>query len=125
MRSHLPVFVVHDHYAKRRHHDLRLEMDGALASWAVPKGVPLEKNMKRLAVRVEDHALSYANFEGEIPEGAYGAGQVEVWDKGEFVLKKRAANEIVFEPRGKRLRGEYALVEFKKDGRKWLLFKTR
>lgn len=125
MRLHLPVFVVHDHFAKRRHHDLRLELDSVLASWVVPKGVPLEKNVKRLAVRVDDHALDYASFEGVIPEGAYGAGRVKIWDEGRFVLKKRVADEIVFEPCGKKMRGEYALLDFKKDGRNWLLFKTK
>jgi len=103
---------------------LRLEMDGVLKSWAVPKTPPTESGVKRLAVEVEDHPVEYANFEGTIPEGQYGAGTVEIWDKGRYILKERDEDKLVFEIKGAKLRGEYCLVRFK--GRKnWLFFKKK
>src|SRR5690349_18363247 len=84
-----PIFVVQRHDARRLHYDFRLERAGALASWAVPKGVPLEPGQRALAVHVEDHPLDYATFEGEIPAGNYGAGTVEIWDNGTFDLVER------------------------------------
>ncbi|MCX6767777.1 MAG: ATP-dependent DNA ligase [Candidatus Micrarchaeota archaeon] len=119
----MPFFVVHDHLSKRHHHDLRLEMDGVLKSWAVPKLVSTEAGVKRLAVQVEDHPLSYGSFEGRIPEGEYGAGEVRVWDKGEYVLAELAPKKIVVELKGKKLKGRYALVNFK--DKNWLFFKTK
>ena len=116
------IYVVQKHQARHLHYDLRLEMDGVLKSWAVPKEPPTEKAIRRLAVQVEDHPIDYANFEGAIPEGQYGAGTVEIWDNGKYFLKERDEGKLVFEINGKKLRGEYCLVRFK--GRKnWLFFK--
>ena len=96
-------FVVHDHYAKKagHHHDFRLEMEGVLKSWAVRKGVPEKAGKKVLAVQVEDHPVDYIDFKGEIPEGEYGAGKVEIFDKGEYKLIDKKENKIVFELKGK------------------------
>ncbi len=118
------VYVIQKHQATRLHYDLRLEMDGVLKSWAVPKIPPTEKSIKRLAVQVEDHPIEYANFEGIIPQGQYGAGTVEIWDKGQYALKAREEGKLVFEIKGEKLRGDYCLVRFK--GRKnWLFFKKK
>ena len=106
-----PVFVVQRHDARRLHYDFRLERDGALASWAVPKGVPLEPGEQHLAVHVEDHPLDYATFEGEIPKGSYGAGTVEIWDKGTYeLLEEKKNGGLTVRLEGKKLKGTYALV---------------
>jgi len=118
------LFVVHHHFSKKEHFDLRLEMDNVLKSWAVPKEIPLEKGIKRLAIQVDDHDLEYANFEGIIPEGFYGAGKVEIWDKGEYKLISRDENKIEFETFGNKMRGIYVLLKFgAKNKNTWLLFK--
>ena len=117
-------FVIQKHAATRLHYDFRLEMDGVLKSWAVPKEPPIAPNVKRLAVQVEDHQLDYIDFEGTIPEGGYGAGKVEVWDKGAYILKHRSDNKIVFTLQGKRLNGDYTLLRFKED-KNWLFFKNK
>jgi len=114
-------FVVQEHHASHLHYDFRLEMDGVLKSWAVPKGPPEVAGVKRLAVAVEDHPVGYIDFEGEIPEGQYGAGIVKIWDKGKFILKSREPKVMKFELLGKRLKGDYALVNFR--GKNWLLYK--
>jgi len=123
--SHALTFVVHEHWATHHHFDFRLEMDGVLKSWAVPKGPPETKGIKRLAMAVDDHDLEYGKFEGEIPEGQYGAGKVSIWDSGTYGLKLRKPKEIAFELHGKKLVGEYALVLMKKEQNRemWLLFK--
>ncbi|MEM1524764.1 MAG: DNA polymerase ligase N-terminal domain-containing protein [Nitrososphaerales archaeon] len=115
-------FVIHKHQARHLHWDFRLEMDGVLKSWAVPKEPPSIPNVKRLAIEVEDHPIDYINFEGVIPEGEYGAGIVEIWDNGEYELIERNENMIKFNLKGKRLSGSYRLIRMK--GNQWLLFKV-
>lgn len=115
-------FVVQEHHASHLHWDFRLELDGVLKSWAVPKGVPEEPGMKRLAVEVEDHLVSYIGFEGVIPEGQYGAGEVKIWDKGTFTLTERSPNRISFTLDGERLSGAYMLTRMK-GGKEWLIWK--
>jgi len=118
------IYVIQKHQATHLHYDLRLEMDGVLKSWAIPKTPPTTEGVKRLAVQVEDHPIEYANFQGTIPEGQYGAGTVEIWDKGQYVLKERDEDKLVFEIKGNRLKGDYCLVRFK--GREnWLFFKKK
>jgi bifunctional non-homologous end joining protein LigD len=126
--SKQPIFVVQRHDARRLHYDFRLERDGALASWAVPKGVPLEPGEQRLAVHVEDHPLDYATFEGEIPAGQYGAGTVEIWDSGTYELvEEKRGGGLTVRLHGERLEGTWALVPAKLDGdpKNWLLIRKR
>ena len=119
-------FVVQKHRARNLHYDFRLETGGVLKSWAVPKGVPEEIGIKRLAVQVEDHPVDYINFSGIIPEGEYGAGTVEIWDKGrwEIVEGSLGAGSLKFNLAGKKLKGQYVLVRFK-DKKNWLIYKTK
>jgi bifunctional non-homologous end joining protein LigD len=124
------LFVVHKHAASHLHYDLRLEMDGVLRSWAVPKGPSRNQADKRLAVLVEDHPLEYGNFEGKIPEGNYGAGAVIVWDRGmwlpiEDIAKGFEKGKLLFELRGYKLKGKWTLVKLKKGVKEWLLIKER
>lgn len=119
----MPTFVVQKHHAKALHYDFRLEKDGVLKSWAVPREIPGEKGIKRLAIETEDHAMEYAAFEGTIPEGEYGAGSVEIWDCGTYEEEEWLHDRMVFKLQGKRLKGRYCMVRFKKAGEKsWLLF---
>src|SRR6266568_3403905 len=123
-----PTFVVQRHDARRLHYDFRLERDGALASWAVPKGVPLEPGQRALAVHVEDHPLDYATFAGDIPKGNYGAGTVEIWDSGTYELvEEKADGGLTVRLHGKRLEGTWTLVPAHLDGneRNWLLLRKR
>ncbi len=123
-----PIFVVQRHDARRLHYDFRLEIDGALASWAVPKGVPLEHGQRALAVHVEDHPLDYATFEGEIPQGQYGAGTVEIWDHGTYELvEQKKDGGLTVRLHGRRLEGLWTLVPAKLDGdaKNWLLLRKR
>jgi DNA ligase D-like protein (predicted polymerase)/DNA ligase D-like protein (predicted 3'-phosphoesterase) len=140
-KSDAPVFVIQRHEASRLHYDFRLELGGVLKSWAVPKGPTLYPADKRLAVLVEDHPISYAKFKGTIPEGNYGAGRVEIWDSGSFYFVDENSNEITeaeakkwfksgqlkFSLKGRKLKGEFALVQLKKDetGKSWLLIKHK
>jgi bifunctional non-homologous end joining protein LigD len=124
------LFVVHKHAARRLHYDLRLEMEGVLRSWAVPRGPSYDPRDKRLAVLVEDHPLEYGAFEGLIPEGNYGAGAVIVWDRGRWVpmedpLDGLAKGKLLFELQGLKLRGVWTLVKLKKGQNEWLLIKER
>jgi len=119
-------FVIHEHHASHLHWDLRLEMGGALRSWAVPKEPSQDPSVKRLAVAVDDHPLSYADFEGTIPEGSYGAGEVKIYDAGEYELIEHdeKKGKIMFDLKGKRLQGTYCLIRLK-DGKNWLFFKKK
>ncbi|MFH1502582.1 MAG: DNA polymerase ligase N-terminal domain-containing protein [Candidatus Eisenbacteria bacterium] len=119
-------FVVQEHHASRLHYDFRLEHDGVLASWAVPKGPSMDPADRRLAIRVEDHELDYGGYEGIIPEGECGAGAVVIWDSGTYELLSWEEREIRFELRGRTLKGGFALVRFKGDkGNEWLLVKKK
>ena len=118
-------FVVQEHHATRLHWDFRLEMDGVLKSWAVPKEPPTRPGVRRLAVQVEDHPLDYIDFEGVIPEGEYGAGTVRIWDRGTYALESRKPEKLVFELHGERMRGRYVLLRFTDKPENWLLFKAK
>lgn len=121
-----PVFVVQEHHAQNLHWDFRLEHEGVLASWAVPKGVPQEIGGKKLAVHVEDHPLEYGDFSGNIPNGQYGAGHVEIWDKGTFETIKWDNNIVEVVLSGKRMKGRYSLIKTKGYGRNsWILMKQK
>ena len=122
-------FVVHEHHASRLHFDFRLELQGVLKSWAVPKGPSMNPADKRLAVEVADHPLEYIDFEGIIPAGTYGAGPVVIWDEGGFELVEATAQKISFVLHGTRLRGGFTLNRLKPRGKgpakDWLLIKKR
>ena len=123
-----PIFVVQRHDARSLHYDFRLERDGALASWAVPKGVPLEPGQQHLAVHVEDHPLDYATFAGEIPKGEYGAGTVEIWDRGTYeLLEEKKNGGLTVRLNGKKLNGTWALVPAHLSGneKNWLIVRKR
>ncbi|MCD6012209.1 MAG: 3-phosphoesterase [Flavipsychrobacter sp.] len=133
------IFVVQRHHASHLHYDFRLELKGTLKSWAVPKGPSLNPKDKRLAMMVEDHPVAYATFEGDIPEGNYGAGHVDVWDHGTYepidedgevitaaeFNRHLHAGSIKFRLKGKLLKGDFALVNMKKDEKTWLLIKHK
>ena len=127
-----PMFVVQKHAASRLHYDFRLEIDGVLVSWAIPKGPTADPSVKRLAARTEDHPIEYGDFEGVIPEGEYGGGTVVVWDTGTWQPEGDAAAALAkghlrFELMGKKLRGRYHLVRTRgeKGGESWLFFKGK
>ncbi len=117
------IYVIQKHQASHLHYDLRLEKDGVLTSWAVPKGPPTKKGIKRLAIQTEDHPIEYANFEGVIPKGEYGAGTVEIWDKGTYNIEKWRRYEIIIHINGNKLIGRHCLIEFRKQENAWLFFK--
>src|SRR5918996_6023506 len=112
-------FVVQEHHARSLHWDLRLEHDGALASWAVPKGIPPDPRRNHLAVRTEDHPLEYLDFHGVIPEGEYGAGSMKIWDRGTYELHKFRDDEVMVTFHGERLQGRYVL--FRTGGKNWMI----
>ena len=121
------VFVVQRHSARALHYDLRLERDGVLLSWALPRGVPLRAGERSLAVHVEDHPLDYADFEGDIPAGEYGGGTVEVWDRGTYELQReRPDGTLTVILHGRKLQGEWALVPARLGGeeRNWLIVRA-
>jgi bifunctional non-homologous end joining protein LigD len=124
-----PIFVVHRHEARRLHYDLRLERDGVLLSWAVPKGFSYDPADKHLAMRTEDHPLEYEDFHGVIPKGEYGAGTMQIWDRGRVTFLNGAggpeAGEVKLLLFGRRLRGEWHLVQTKQGPNTWLIFKSR
>ena len=134
-----PIFVVQEHHARRLHYDFRLEADGVLKSWAVPKQPTLDPSQKRLAVHVEDHPLDYAFFQGRIPEGQYGAGDVAVWDHGTYenlmeqkpkpmsISQSIAAGRVEVRLHGKKLKGGFALIRLRGQDKRdnWLLIKMR
>ena len=117
------IYVIQKHQATHLHYDFRLEKNGVLKSWAIPKEPPVQKGVRRLAVEVEDHPLKYAGFEGEIPEGEYGAGTVQIWDKGTYETEKWDEAEIIVYINGSKLNGRYCLIRFKKEENTWLFFK--
>lgn len=117
-------YLIQKHDATRLHYDLRLERDGVLVSWAVPRGLPEEPGDRRLAIQTEDHPLEYGGFEGTIPRGQYGAGQVEIWDRGFYVPVRWQPDKVEVVIVGERIKGRYELVRFDKAGEKeWLVFK--
>ena len=127
-RGKKPIFVVQRHDARRLHYDFRLERNGALASWAVPKGPPIEPGQQHLAVHVEDHPIEYGTFEGEIPKGQYGAGTVEIWDKGTYdLVEEKKDGGLTVQLHGKRLKGTYALVpaHLSGDEKNWLIIRKK
>jgi len=133
------IFVIHKHAARNLHYDLRLELEGVLKSWAVPKGPSLDPSVKRLAIMVEDHPFDYKDFEGSIPEGNYGAGSVIIWDRGYYhhpsakddreneklLLDGLRKGDLKFVLEGEKLQGEFALVKMKRDEKSWLLLKKK
>jgi bifunctional non-homologous end joining protein LigD len=121
----MPLFIVQRHRARTLHYDFRLEHNGVLKSWAVPKGVPEEPGVKRLSVQVEDHSIEFGDFEGTIPKGDYGAGEVIIWDRGSYDLQEWLDDRIVVTLKGSRVQGVYVLLRFPRQGDKaWLLFQS-
>src|SRR4051794_31406080 len=112
-------FVIQEHHARSLHWDLRLERDGVLVSWAVPKGIPTDPKRNHLAVHVEDHPLDYIDFAGEIPEGEYGAGKVRIWDHGTYECEKWREDEVIVIFHGQRVQGKYVL--FRTKGKNWMI----
>ena len=117
------TFVIQEHHARRLHYDVRLERDGVLVSWAVPKGVPDDPAVNHLAVHTEDHPLEYGSFEGEIPRGQYGAGSMTIWDHGRYETVKWAKNEVKIKLFGQRVAGGYTL--FQTGGKQWMMHRER
>ena len=118
----MPKFVIQEHNASHLHYDFRLEIDGALKSWAVPKNLPEKSRVKRLAIQVDDHPADYINFEGIIPEGSYGAGTVRIYDDGEYKLNFRSEKKIEFYLYGKIFSGLYKIYNIGND--QWLIEKV-
>jgi bifunctional non-homologous end joining protein LigD len=122
-----PRFVVHEHDSSHLHYDFRLELEGVLRSWVIPKGPSMNPSERRLALLVEDHPLEYIDFEGIIPQGRYGAGEVVVWDTGHYELLEQAQGKLGFVLEGQKLKGAFALTLLKGRGKgnEWLLIKKK
>jgi len=122
-----PRFVIHEHHATHLHYDFRLELDGVLKSWVIPKGPSMNPSEKRLALLVEDHPLEYIDFEGIIPKGHYGAGIVVIWDRGPYEIIEIQRETITFFLRGRKLKGVFTLLPLKgrRKGDEWLLIKKK
>ena len=120
-------FVVHEHDSSHLHYDFRLELEGVLRSWVIPKGPSMNPSEKRLALLVEDHPLDYIDFEGVIPQGHYGAGAVVVWDRGSYELLDLEKGRIAFVLKGEKLKGAFTLMLLKgsRKGNEWLLIKKK
>lgn len=119
-------FAVQEHFARTHHYDFRLERDGVFTSWVLPKAVAQSPGVRRLAIQVEDHDLSFEDFEGQIPRGTYGAGKIRIWDSGGYVASRWDGNHITFRIFGRKLFGEYSLIRFKRAGpNSWLLVKHK
>ena len=123
----MPKFVVQEHHARHLHYDFRLEIQGVLRSWAIPKGPSMNPSEKRLAIQVEDHKLDYIDYEGNIPEGQYGAGTVVIWDSGTYELIENLDDKFTFTLHGDKLKGEFSLLKLKRSakGNEWLLIKKK
>ena len=121
------IYVIHEHRARRLHWDLRLEKEGVLKSWAIPKGIPEVPKIRHLAIETEDHPYDYAAFEGTIPQGQYGAGIVKIWDSGHYTPKIWEQDKIEVNLSGQRLHGNYVLVRLKKseNQKNWLILKAK
>lgn len=121
------IYSIQEHDASNLHYDLRLEKDGVLKSWVIPKTPSKNPSEKRLAIQVDDHAIDHAFFEGEIEEGKYGAGTVELWDRGKYQSINWGEDKIIIDIDGEKLRGKYVLIRFKTEGNpeNWLLFKKK
>ncbi len=120
----MPRFVIQEHHARTHHFDFRLEKDGVFKSWAVPKGLPEGAGAKRLAVQVEDHDLAFGDFEGQIPKGQYGAGEVRIWDKGTYDWEQWTDQRIVFSLHGRHATGQFRMIRFSHGKpNEWLIIK--
>lgn len=120
----MPKFVVQEHNARTHHFDFRLEKDGVFKSWAVPKGLPEKTGLKRLAFQVDDHDLTFGDFEGPIPEGQYGAGEVRIWDKGTYDLDEWTDQTISITLKGTHVSGQFNMIRFKRGKpNEWLIIK--
>ncbi len=122
------IYAIQRHHASHLHYDLRLEEEGVLKSWAIPKSPPEEEGVRRLAVMTEDHPLGYEEFEGIIPEGEYGAGKVETWDRGNYLLLEATSTKRIIEIKGKKLKGKFGLIKLKPkilEDKNWLFFKLK
>jgi len=121
------IYSIQKHDASTLHYDLRLEKDGVLKSWAIPKGPSEDPSVKRLAIQTEDHSIEHAFFEGEIEEGKYGAGEVELWDQGSYRPIKWQEDEVIVDIDGDKLEGRYVLIRFQpeENPENWLFFKKK